>query len=343
MDAIWNQVLELDQDAKNALDSDEAHAILERRASLLESMSHIRESDAISIKNGLQYMIEVFRSAKECPQTLHPVLRMAKKMLGDIVREERTVSQVRKRPREGDSESAGPARRPANGTLIRAPVGRPPKNKEWDGVVGDWVPKKQPEQEAGAAKFPERVAHSRPPPIQVNSPASAAMAVAGGSRENDSEVDVEIEEAGAAWRARVRAADLKEENDASRAARMAGWANETVGVGTAVPMSKVVEIMRANPLVKSQIQAINAREDLDAEDKMTEIQRIVREAPPQEKEQEQEQEKEPQQEHAAEQEQGQEHAENGQESVRSAPPDIWDVAAAKEAAEASSTAAPIAH
>lgn len=47
-----------------------------------------------------------------------------------------------------------------------------------------------------------------------------------------------------------------------------------------LPMPELIQVMREHPQLKSQIQAIVSREDLEEAHKMVEIQRIVREAQP---------------------------------------------------------------
>ena len=47
-----------------------------------------------------------------------------------------------------------------------------------------------------------------------------------------------------------------------------------------LPMSELIQVIREHPQLKSQIQAIVSRKDLEEAHKMAEIQRIVREAQP---------------------------------------------------------------
>jgi len=47
-----------------------------------------------------------------------------------------------------------------------------------------------------------------------------------------------------------------------------------------LPMSELIQVIREHPQLKSRIQAIVSRSDLEEAHKMAEIQRIVREAQP---------------------------------------------------------------
>ena len=47
-----------------------------------------------------------------------------------------------------------------------------------------------------------------------------------------------------------------------------------------LPMSELIQVIREHPQLKSRIQAIVSRADLEEAHKMAEIQRIVREAQP---------------------------------------------------------------